>query len=41
MTMSPYSTLKKGRKKWFEELREHQNKDIETDALMPREYISV
>ena len=28
-----YSTLKKGRRKWFEELREHRTRDIEAEML--------
>jgi hypothetical protein len=30
---SAYSNLKKGRKKWFEELREQRVRDIETEIL--------
>jgi DNA polymerase elongation subunit (family B) len=30
---SVYGNIKKGRKKWFEELREYRTKDIETEML--------
>ena len=28
-----YSTIKRGRRKWFEELREQRARDIETEML--------
>jgi hypothetical protein len=30
---SVYGNIKKGGKKWFEELREHRTRDIETEML--------
>ena len=30
---STYSNIKKGRRKWFEELREQRARDIETEML--------
>jgi hypothetical protein len=30
---SVYGNIKKGRKKWFEELGEHRTRDIETEML--------
>jgi hypothetical protein len=31
--MAAYSNLKKGRRKWYEELREPRTRDIETEML--------
>ena len=30
---SAYSNIKRGRKKWYEELREQRTRDIETEML--------
>jgi hypothetical protein len=33
MTMSAYSIFKKGRKKWYEELREQRTRDIQAEMI--------